>query len=256
MFIKTKTNKVPLSPAFTLPGEFHSRSFGLELNVLTNSKIVVFGLPKTGNVWLVSLISDYLSLNTIDPYLDVKSCGVGMCHRKYSEYIANRKDFIHGIYLIRDIRDVIVSYFYNTQRKDWQKNFPHFHYHTIQQFYFEWFLPRVTIAHDIKNHPYPYIESGLPIVRYEDLYDDPENEFIRLIKRLGFKIDLNKVSIVIKDNNIEKLQINGKKLDINIPKEHFRRGGYGGFRKELPEYIIKHINKKFIHLLEEFGYEI
>ena len=122
--------------------------------------------------------------------------------------------------------------------------------------YFEWFLPRVTIAHDIDNHPYAYSEAGLPIMRYEDLYDNPQSEFARLIKRLGFPLDLKKVSKVVAANKLEILKKTGKKLDVHVPIEHFRHGGHGGYKKELPKNVLQHIEKRFGNIIEDFGYEL
>jgi hypothetical protein len=182
--------------------------------------------------------------------------GAGMCHRPYSKEISDRKDFIHGVYLIRDLRDVIVSYYHHTQREDWRKGFPHFHCNTIQQFYFQWFLPRISIAHEVDDHAHGYAMAGLPIVKYEELYDDPEKEFIRLIKRLGFSIDFKAISRVIERNHISTLRTTGKELDVKVPKEHFRQGGYGGYLKELPNNVLKHINQRFDKTIRDFGYDL
>ena len=46
--------------------------------------------PKSGNTWLVSLLSDYARLKPIDPWTDIESSGVGMCHLAFSEQIAAR----------------------------------------------------------------------------------------------------------------------------------------------------------------------
>lgn len=246
----------PKSPAFNILGNFDSRSFGMSLSTLPNGKIVVFGLPKSGNVWLVSLLADYLKVQAIDPYVNLNSSGVGMCHRPYTKEISNREDFLHGVYLIRDLRDVIVSYYYNTQREDWRRGFLHFHCDTIQQFYFEWFLPRVNIAHNIDNHPYAFTEAGLPLIRYEDLYDNPEYEFTRLIKRLGLFLDSKKIKRVVANNQLETLRKTGKILDVHVPIEHFRHGGHGGYKKELPQNVLDHINQRFSNILSDFGYKI
>jgi hypothetical protein len=257
MFLRRrKAKSLCGSPAFNIPGSFGSQSYGVDPQSLKNGKIVVFGLPKSGNVWLVSLLSDYLEMESIDPYVEIERAGVGMCHLPYGKNIAERGDFIHGVYLVRDLRDVIVSYFYHTQRADWRKGFPHYHCDTIHQFYFEWFLPRVTIAHDINNHGCAYAEAGLPIIRYEDLYESTESEFARLIKRLGFTLDPDKVSKVVDGNKIEVLKKIGKELDVRVPIEHFRRGGHGGYKKELPRIVLEHVNARFGNIIRNFGYEL
>ena len=240
---------------FCPPGQYLQPSYGAPLDGRPNTKIVVFGLPKSGNVWLVSLLSDYTGLTPIDPFTDVATRGVGMCHLPYSEEIASRADFIHGVYLVRDLRDVIVSYFWNTQTEWFQKTLPSFHYPTIEQFYYEWFLPRVVPFHRILTHAEEFTIRGVPPVLYERLYDDPLGEFSRLIKRLGLHFDPDRVAEVVERNTIDRLRTSGKQLDVFVPVTHFRKGGYGNYRQELPPKIIAHVNEVFGGILKRWGYE-
>jgi hypothetical protein len=163
---------------------------------------------------------------------------------------------MHGVYLMRDLRDVIVSYFHNTQRPDWRKGFPHFHCDTLEQFYFEWFLPRVVAFHDLDRHTGDYASLGLPIVRYEALYDAPVLEFTRLIKRLGLPLNEDRVADVVAANDLSLLKSGGKQLNEHVPPAHFRRGGYGAYKQEMPDKVLAHVNTRFRRLLEDWGYDI
>jgi hypothetical protein len=241
---------------FASIGQYHQPSYGTPLDGRRNAKIVVFGLPKSGNVWLVSLLSDYTGLKPIDPFTDVEARGVGMCHLPYSEEIASRADFIHGVYLVRDLRDVIVSYFLHTQTEGFQKAFPNFHYPTIDHFYYEWFLPRVIPFHQVLTHAQEFTIRGVPPILYERLYDDPVAEFGRLIKRLGLHFDPERVALVVEQNRIDRLRNSGKQLDVFVPSTHFRKGGYGNYRRELPPNIIVHVNETFGDVLKRWGYEV
>ena len=216
----------------------------------------MFGLPKSGNTWLVSLLSDYTGLRPIDPYVQTDSAGVGMCHLPYSETIGGRCDFVHAVYLMRDIRDVIVSYFHHCQRGDWRAAFPHFHCDTLTEFYFEWFLPRVSIYHDVDNHAWEYISRGVPLVRYEALLASPAREFERLIRRLGFPLDRIRISDSVSRNSFEKLSRSGMKLEVTVPAEHFRKGRSGNYRGEMPRDLLIHVNRRFRQLLEVWGYPV
>ncbi len=240
---------------FCSPGQYLQRSYGAPLDGRPDAKIVVFGLPKSGNVWLVSLLSDYTGLKPIDPFTDVDARGVGMCHLPYSEEIACRADFIHGVYLVRDLRDVIVSYFWNAQTEWFHKTLPNFHYPTIEQFYYEWFLPRVVPFHRVLAHAEEFTTRGVPPVLYERLYDDSVGEFGRLIKRLGLHFDQERVAAAVERNTMDRLRNSGKQLDVFVPGTHFRKGGYGNYRQELPPKIIAHVNETFGDVLKRWGYE-
>lgn len=236
--------------------EYLPLSYGTPIDSRPDGKIVVFGLPKAGNVWLVSLLADYTGLPPCHPIQDATKAGVGMCHLPYEEAFAHRLDFLHGVYLVRDIRDLIVSYFHNGQTSWFKDDLPNFHYDAIEEFYFEWFLPRVVPYHDIHHHADPYIRFGLPIIRYERLYDNAEEEFGRLVKRLGLPFEEDRVRAAVENNRLNRLQQGGRMLDRMIPPTHFRKGGYGNWKTEMPPSVAQHATTEFRSLLRRWGYEL
>lgn len=236
--------------------QFLVPSYGKPVNRRPDGKIVVFGLPKSGNVWLVSLLADYFSLEAIDPMVDRQKSGVGMCHLQLDEQVSTRLDFVHGVCIVRDLRDVVVSYFHNCQTDWFKRNMPNFHYDDIDAFYFEWFLPRVVPFHGIGEHAITYSVAGLPIVRYERLLRNTEAEFTRLIRRLGLEVDPERISVVVAKNSFAQLKKSGRQLNIFVPTTHFRHGEPGSYLEELPSHIIDHINVTFRAALVNFGYQV
>jgi hypothetical protein len=245
------------SPIF-LPvgGQYRTASYGTPLASRPDGKLVVFGLPKSGNVWLVSMLTDYLEMPAIAPYYDVDRTGIGMCHFPYSEALAQRADFLHGVYIMRDLRDVVVSYFHHAQRADFRDSIPNCECQTIEEFYYEWFLSRIVPYHDVHNHAEQFAQRSVPVIRYEKLYDNPEYEFNRLLRRLGLPVDTDRISLVVQKNRLEDLRKTGRQLDVFVPTAHFRKGGHGGYKAELPEPIIRHMNETFGKLLARWGYEV
>src|SRR3546814_18486859 len=77
--------------------------------------------------------------------------------------------------------------------------------------------------HVIDTHALEYSERGIPVVRYEDLYADPEKEFARLIRRLGFHCDLARIRHIVEEHKIENMQKKGIDLDVKVTPAHFRR---------------------------------
>ena len=66
----------------------------------------------------------------------------------------------------------------------------------------------------------------MPYVRYEDLYDDPQAEMRRYHYRSG------------------------------VATTHFRKGGYGGYKRELPARILDDVNTRFEGFLRRWGYSV
>ena len=236
--------------------QFFIPSYGRDPKETPNGKLVVFGLPKSGNVWLVSLLCDYLNMESIDPMVDVDKQGIGMCHLPLDERITSRLDFIQGIYLIRDLRDIVVSYFHNCQTEWFKHAMPNFHYDELEAFYFEWFLPRVVPFHGVADHATKFSLAGLPVVRYERLHAKPIEEFSRLIARLGLPMQPKKVEEVVGKNQFEQMKKNGRQLNAFVPTTHFRRGGSGSYKEELPISVLRHLNETFRGTLFNWGYEV
>jgi Sulfotransferase domain len=241
-----ETNRTSFVPA----------SYATPLDSRPDGKIVVFALPKSGNVWLVSLLCDYTGLPPIDPVAEVDRRGAGMCHFPYAGFMAQRADFLHAVYLVRDIRDVIVSYFHNAQTEWFKDGLPNFYYDTIEQFYFEWFLTRVVQVHQIHTHADAYLDFGVPAIQYERLCEEPEREFARLIKRLGLPYDADRIRECVAQNRIENLRARGRMLDKMVPPTHFRKGGHGHYKNELPATVLQHATEEFRSLIVRWGYPI
>ena len=251
---KEQPEQPPRSLVFNPPEVYWNQSFGTPLDSKPNGKIVVFGLPKSGNTWVQSLIADYFDLPGIEPILDINKRGVGMCHWPFRDDFVTRDDFLHAVYVVRDVRDVIVSFFHYSQTEYFLKARPEFHYHDIDSFYYEWFLSRMVTTYRWHTHSIEYAALGIPVVRYERLCKDPLGEFERVIRRWGLEVDEERVKAAVQKNSIDQLKAAGKQLNVYVPPSHFRKGGSGGYLEELPPHIILDANQRFADLLKRWGY--
>ena len=239
---------------FNHPRSFWDDSYGIPLDSHPAGKIVVFGFPKSGNVWLKSLLVDYFGLPPIEPMYDVDKPGVGITHRPLDRHILERPDFLHGACIIRDLRDVVVSFYKYTLTHRFRSSRPEFHYDDIVSFYFDWFLSRSVASLKLLTHSERYARYGVPIVRYEKLRADTQGELKRLLNRWGLPVDEAKIQHAVDANQIEKLRKEGKALEKPIAAEHFRVGAVGGYREELPDIVLKDIETRFAHVLRRWGY--
>lgn len=242
------------SPIFNHPRAFWNDGYGVALDSHPAGKIVVFGFPKSGNVWVKSLVADYFGLPGVEPMLDLDKPGVGITHLPFSADIGNREDFLHGVCIVRDLRDVVASFYGYTLTNRFRSARPEFHYPDIDSFYYEWFLSRSVGAHLLDTHSEDYAALGVPVVRYEKLREDSAGELARLLRRWGFAPDEQKVAKAVDANRIERLKEKGKMLEKPISPEHFRRGGVGTYGEELPPHIIRDIERRFERVLRRWGY--
>ena len=98
------------------------------------------------------------------------------------------------------------------------------------------------------------------IIRYEDLVMKPKNSFLKIIEYLhkisGLNINLQKIDKCISNTRFDKLQnleiTEGfKEKGVN---SFFRKGIVGDWKENLDPKIIKKIEVKFIKEMKELGY--
>ncbi len=239
---------------FAKPGWYYPKVHSREFNA-NAGKIVVFGLPKSGNTWIVGLLSDYLDLKGKQAYGDRSRNGITMLHDPLSYRLKIRSDFQRGVYIMRDLRDIVVSYYHYVQTDYYKElNDPYVAYPNIEDFYTQYFLPKLVHRYNWYNHANNFLAHGLPLVKYEDLCKDTVQAFSNLLVRMGLPLDVSKVEEVVEKNNIAKLSKSGKDLWHKVPKAHFRKGGYGGYKDEMSQELITRINKDFELVLGHWGY--
>jgi len=221
-----------------------------------NDKLIVLGLPKSGNVWLASLLSDIFQLPIVHPFNDIHRSGITNFHGPLSYKIAFRKDLTQGVYIIRDVRDIVVSHYFYAQTADYRKHAdPSAFYESIESFYYEYFLSKIVPRYNWLYHPQGYIEHGIPLVKYESLWDDTLPELERLFRRLGIDVERRQIEIAVDKNQIDNLRNKGREMTYRkMPETHFRKGGYGNYKNVLPPRVIEDLNCRFKIYLLRWGY--
>jgi hypothetical protein len=242
------------APVFNHDLSYWYRAYGLQLYDVPRAKVVIFGIPKSGNVWLQSLLCDALALRPIDPVTQTDVSGVGMTHLPFCAAVADREDFVHGVCLVRDPRDVLASFYRYSKTTYFRTARPEFHYEDWDEFYYEWYLSRAVPAFDLLSHSDKYARLGVPVVRYERLRIDPAREVVRLLKRWGLPADEQAVASAAKENEISRLRVTGKSLNVQVPPSHFGLGRIGNFKSEIPPEILLDFENRFSSLLSRWGY--
>lgn len=242
------------SPIFEHPRSFWLTAYGIDVGSRPDGKIVVFGFPKSGNSWAVSLLADYYECPVVDPVADVGATGVGMTHLPFCRHVANRPDFLRGVCMVRDPRDVILSYFHYSQTDAFKRARPEFHYQDLRTFYYDWFLSRAAPAHRFNWHADHYASLGVPILRYEALRANSADELDRLLRVWGDAPDPTRVEASVDANELSKLRREGKMLNTFTSSSHFRKGAVGDFKTELPADIIIDAEMRFNAMIARWGY--
>jgi hypothetical protein len=228
-----------------------------ELASVKYGKLAVFGIQKSGNTWVHSLLADTFSLPYLFNLNEVKTVGVLSSHIACGPRVIRRNDIVHPVCLVRDLRSVIVSFYHYMQSDSYQTDIPYAKYSDIESFYYDWFLSRVAPSLNLETYTDMYAQHGVPILRYERLVVDTKSEMVRLFNRWSLDFDEKALDAAIEKNDFNRLKARGKKMgDVFIEPSHFRKGGKSNFRDELPERILKDINTRFEKVLLRWGYDI
>ena len=179
----------------------------------------------------------------------------------------NKENTIGAIYIVRDPRDVAVSFSHHlgislTEVVDLMINENHSIYESD-------FVPEKngtgsTLLSSWANHYKSwknYNLSKILIIKYEDLVDKTFEKFYEIVSYLNklqkIEIDERKISNSIGLTKFENLQELEKKYGFEEPtssKAFFRAGKIGSWRQELNNELSKKIEKYFNSEMKELNY--
>jgi len=242
--------------------------------VLTIDDLVfLVSYPKSGNTWLRFLLGtlcqnekiDWLNVNDLVPYISscsyeqvmgLKQPRIIKSHRMYD------KRYKKVIYVIRDVRDVAVSYYYwfLKRRKDFND--------TFNEYLEKFVLGKLDGFGNWKNNIQSWLENkdkveqGFMWLKYEDLKKDTFKEVKNILKFLSLHKSNEEIQQAIQWSSFENM----KELEeeqqnrCKMLKSHqnillVRKGECGGWKNILNDKQKNLMKEHFGQLLIELGYE-
>ncbi|MCA9009885.1 MAG: sulfotransferase domain-containing protein [Planctomycetaceae bacterium] len=172
--------------------------------------------PKSGNTWVKFVLATLLADGPVDawgnrnqfvPMVGHHSSAASMRsgERLLKTHEGFRPVYRKSVYLVRDPRDVCVSYFYHERRKLGVRDpFSHFlnrFLHGSVDGYGTW-----------ETHTKSWIQAaasgqyGVLVVRYEDLLDDSQGGFRRICEFLKMDVSDERLSFALADNTPDRMR--------------------------------------------------
>ena len=225
--------------------------------------VVIAGFPKSGNTWFqylsaglvggvdVTQIDDEV-VNALIPDAD----GVGFYQRRYEPMLLKshalpRADFRRVIYIVRDGRDAMVSYFHHFNALHGKIDFP-------------------TLVRDAPELParwHEHVEAWLAnphgaellVIRYEDLKRDCVGELARVCAFLGRPVDPAQLARITEAASFGQMKQREQAKGWSDPrwpkdKPFVRRGAVGSFRDEMPPEALALFLAEAGPTLQKLGY--
>lgn len=198
-------------------------------NIIKKKSIPIFlvSYPKSGNTWVRFLIANYLTnngsinfqnLSDFCPEYETESSGSKRRNQEpiiFKSHSAFSSKFKKVIYIVRDGRDVAVSYYFYHLKfilKNKQISFSEFlkRFNNGNVNYGSW---NNHVNNWISNKPRQFL-----LIKYEDLFLKTEGELIKILKFINLPIDKKKVTSAIHASKFEEMaKIENKQIK-DIPK--------------------------------------
>jgi hypothetical protein len=244
------------------------------VNSIRPSDIFIVTYPKSGTVWLSFLIANTikrdvnedLNLKTFGNYVhDVNDQYFSGSHlREFSSLPDPRFFYVHApydksfpkvIYVLRDPRNVMISYYHHTRmtNADYSSSIREF-IESIDHFPCEW-----------DQHVTGWLigqRQPICLVRYEDLHKDTPGTLKRVLDFAGLSYTDADLQRAVKSSSFDRMQtletkhgLGGSEVLSNTNERFVRKGKVGGWRDELDEEDIRIIEQKYGSVMLEVGYE-
>lgn len=226
----------------------------------------ILSYPKSGNTWVRFILANliYGNKNQIDfhsakdfiPELEVhieeaKNLKRPRILKSHSVYDPK---FRNVIYIVRDVRDVYISYYHYMKKKlDPNVSIEDF-IKSLEDTNKSWSFHVRTW---LKNKPENFL-----IVKYEDLLDDTANQVKRMISFLNLKYSDDEIKLAIEKSSLKSMKAIEQKFGRPFLSEEdrkrstafVRKGEKEQWKEELSTDIIKLLENNNSELLSKFNY--
>ena len=229
--------------------------------------IFLVSYPKSGNTWARFMLSycmfdglnegdvDFATMEKYVPDIYVKKPAPDLPRpRVIKSHETYTNKYPKVIYMLRDGRDVAVSYYYHmTQRKQFNGTFSEF---------IRTEVPFGTWAGHVKGWTTPHPPQNIMLVKYEDMKAAPFEMLKKMIEFIGKPITDEKLRKAIEWSSFQKMkkieQEKGLPDYFNAKGQEFvRKGVVGGWQDEFsPEDLEFFLKQGAREVLERFDYSV
>ena len=228
-----------------------------DTNLLNKFKLDGINFIEIAKKWID--MQEYINLKNEITYLKTHNL---FCTLENKYKFTNKQNTIGMIYIVRDPRDVVISYSNHFNKKNFEETFERLKTNFNYEIENNSKLSIMGSWADNYNSWKNFNISEKLIVKYENMVNDPINTFTKIIlylnKIYGLKVEEKKIIKCTEKTKFEILQNlekkEGFKEKSNNVKNFFREGKVGEWKDVLNEELRNNIEKNFFKEMQELGY--
>lgn len=220
-------------------------------------RMVVNSFPKSGSVWLAAMLHHLFDQGQAE--------NPEIHHVGEVRHAGREGPVFAVVVLVRDLRDVVLSWHHETLRNDVRAGFSEPRYPTVEQFYFEHLIgllqSEMRYEHGRLTDWLDFVTGrGFPLIRYEDMRHDPTAALRKVMTFWKIIVSdediLQTVDALRFDRMVRVAAGMGGVIGETVANGHLHRGEVGRWRAELPERVATDIAERFGEFQARLGYSI
>jgi hypothetical protein len=225
--------------------------------------IFLVSFPKSGNTWLRFLIANYLydnvdfnNINNLIPDIHIsnnKHLNRIKKQRFIKSHFTFNSNYPRIIYIKRNIKDVLVSYFYWRKKRnpDTISNLDSF----FNSFVNHGGGPYGTWVNHINDWSNRGKQDNILILNYEELKNNTYLEMMKVLKFCNLPLDKEKLLLAIKKSDIKAMsKLESKQRDSEFFKSYKNKDI--NFIRKNDDDRIENLNTKQLQILEQLSNQI
>ena len=211
-----------------------------------HTHFLVNTMPKSGTIWMASLLTHLLRGEI--------GRNITIVHVFDEISTLEKKTKYYKVATVRDMRDIVVSWFYETKRSDQQCGFEAPRYPSIEDFYWNFLLGYLNCSSRFAYGNFDLwlddlSRQQIPIVRYEDMLIDTMSSLKRVLNFWKISIPEAQLSNAVNLCEFQKMKmghtISDTVINRYISSGHLREGKQGGWQQTMTDCLSDDINNRF-----------
>ena len=226
----------------------------LEAGAIPRHKLfIVNSLPKSGTVWMIGMLERILRITAEEQIV--------LSHVADLEGDWDKWNNQGAVTLVRDIRDVVVSWFHDMEKADRRAGYKRPRYPTIEDFYYRYFIGAIfgspRYYHGRLEHWLNISAANfIPLISYERMHADAAGVLEDVLNAWQVSCEPGVVEEVVRSFAFRSIGDGAKTefIDRFMRAGHMRAGAPGGWRTELPSEIVADVDVRFAGFQSRLGY--